>query len=108
MKTLLVRSHQHMQPLNKRNQQELKMENCKQLPGWEKYQSKAEQEKQSLEEMGLYDPLKWNPSEQEVSERDRLVSKLDSRQQAEYGQAPMQVPVLAYPSLSGRGKGKGK
>ena len=82
--------------------------NCKPMPGFEKFQSKAEQEKQALAEMGLYDPLKYNPSEQEVSERDRLTSKLDSRQQTEYGQAPVQVPVLAYPSLSGRGKGKGK
>ena len=82
--------------------------NCKPMPGFEKFQSKAEQEKQAMAELGLYDPLKFNPSEQEVSERDRLVSKLDSRQQAEYGQAPMQVPTLAYPTMLGRGKGKGK
>ena len=72
--------------------------NCKQLPGWEQFQSKAAQEKQMLEELGLYDPLKYNPSEQQVSERDRLASKLDSYQQAEYGQAPVQTPVLAMVS----------
>ena len=67
--------------------------NCKPMPGFEKYQSQADQQKQTLEEMGLYDPLKFNPSEQQVSERDRLTSKLDSYQQAEYGQAPQPMPL---------------
>ena len=72
--------------------------NCKTMPGFEMFQSKAEQEKQLMAEMGMYDPLKFNPSEQQVSERDRLASKLDSYQQKEYGQAPVQTPVLAMVS----------
>jgi hypothetical protein len=73
------------------------MENChcKQLPGWEQYQSKAEQEKQMQQSMGLYNPAEYNPSGQEVSLKDRLASKLDSHQQKEYGMAPVQYPMLA-------------
>ena len=71
-------------------------QNCKQLPGWEKYQSKEQQAKQSMEEVGMFDPLKYNPSEQEVSERDRLASKLDSHQEKEYGQAPVATPLSMY------------
>ena len=67
--------------------------NCKPMPGFEKFQSQADQQKMALEEMGLFDPLKFNPSEQQVSERDRLASKLDSHQQAEYGQAPQPMPL---------------
>ena len=69
--------------------------NCKQLPGWEKFQSKAEQDKQAQQELGLWDPATFNPSEQEVSLKDRLASKLDSRQEKEYGLAPVQMPVLS-------------
>ena len=73
------------------------MENChsKQLPGWEQYQSKAEQDKQLMETMGMYNPATFNPSGQEVSLQDRLASKLDSRQEKEYGLAPVQTPVLS-------------
>ena len=78
--------------------------NCKTMPGFEKFQSQAEQQKQSLAEMGLYDPLKFNPSEQQVSERDRLTSKLDSYQQAEYGQAPEMYPMLAVAKPRKKGK----
>ncbi len=82
--------------------------NCKQLPGWEQFQSKAEQEKQLEATYGMYNPAEFNPSGQEVSLKDRLASKLDSRQEKEYGLAPVQYPVLSAPSFSGRGKGKGR
>jgi hypothetical protein len=45
--------------------------------------------------MGLYNPAEFNPSNQEVSLKDRLVSKLDSYQEKEYGLAPVQMPMLA-------------
>jgi hypothetical protein len=66
--------------------------NSKCLPGWEQFQSKAEQEKQMAESLGLYDPASFNPSGQEVSLKDRLASKLDSYQQKEYGLAPVSPP----------------
>ena len=73
------------------------MENCKckTLPGWEQFESKAEQEARLKETMGMYNPAEFNPSEQEVSLKDRLASKLDSRQEKEYGLAPVQNPWLA-------------
>ena len=74
------------------------MENCKcnskTLPGWEQFESKAEQAKRMETDLGMYDPASFNPSNQEVSLKDRLASKLDSRQQAEYGLAPVQAPQL--------------
>ena len=35
-------------------------------------------------------------------------SMMDSRQEKEYGLAPVQYPVLSATSFSGRGKGKGR
>ena len=64
---------------------------CKVMPGFEQYQSKAEQLKQA--EQGVFDPLTFNPSNQEASMRDRLASKLEPFQVAEYPQAPMPVEV---------------
>lgn len=69
--------------------------NCKQLPGWEQFESKAQQEKRLKENLGLYDPAEFNPSEQEVSLKDRMASKLDSYQEKEYGLAPVQNPWLS-------------
>ena len=73
------------------------MENCKckTLPGWEQFESKAQQEARLKETLGMYNPAEFNPSMQEVSLKDRLASKLDSRQEKEYGLAPVQNPVLA-------------
>lgn len=71
---------------------------CKTLPGWEQFESKAEQEKRLQETLGMYDPAEFNPSYQEVSLKDRLASKLDSRQEKEYGLAPVSPPTfLAVP-----------
>ena len=85
--------------------------NCKVTPGFEKYQSKAEQEKQALSELGMFNPAAFNPSEQEVSLQDRLASKLDAYQEKEYGLAPV-APMLGMlvssVSMSGRGKGRGR
>ena len=67
---------------------------CKTLPGWEQFESKAEQEARIKETLGLYDPAEFNPSGQEVSLKDRLASKLDSRQEKEYGLAPVEYPML--------------
>lgn len=67
---------------------------CKTLPGWEQFESKAQQEARLKETSGLYNPAEFNPSEQEVSLKDRLASKLDSYQEKEYGLAPVEYPVL--------------
>ena len=67
--------------------------NCKTMPGFEQYQSKAEQLKQAEQNLGMFDPLAFNPSNQEVSERDRLASKLEPFQVSEYPQAPVQMEV---------------
>ena len=77
--------------------------NCKQLPGWEQYQSKAEQEKVAAESLGMYNPDDFNPSYQEVSLKDRLASKLDSHQEKEYGLAPVSPPTFLVVSQR-RGK----
>ena len=76
--------------------------NCKQLPGWEQFQSKAEQEKVAGQTLGMYDPAEFNPSSQEVSLKDRLASKLDSHQEKEYGMAPVSPPTFLV--VSSRGK----
>ncbi len=81
---------------------------CKQLPGWEQFQSKEAQQKEQAQSLGLYDPSEFNPSEQEVSLKDRLASKLDSYQQKEYGLAPVEQHLPPMYSLVGRGKGKGR
>ena len=77
--------------------------NCKQLPGWEQFQSKAEQEKAMGQSLGMYNPAEFNPSSQEVSLKDRLASKLDSRQEKEYGMAPVSPPTFLVVSQR-RGK----
>lgn len=66
--------------------------NSKTLPGWEQFESKAQQEKRAAETLGMYDPAEFNPSNQEVSLKDRLASKLDSYQEKEYGLAPVTAP----------------
>ena len=78
---------------------------CKQLPGWEEFQPKAKREAQAQQEMGMYDPAKWNPSGQEVSLRDRLASKLDKNQEAEYGE-PMQQMMFAPVAVPSRKRRK--
>ena len=80
------------------------MENCKQLPGWEQYQSKAEQAKQLEETLGFYNPAEFNPSLQEVSLADRLQSKLTSEEKVEHGLEPVSAPqpVLVMPPLKRR------
>jgi hypothetical protein len=42
----------------------------------------------------MYNPAEFNPSSQEVSLKDRLASKLDSRQEKEYGMAPVSPPTF--------------
>jgi len=44
----------------------------------------------------MYDPLTFNPSQQEVSMKDRLASKLDNREKVEYGLEPVtpEVPLM--------------
>lgn len=68
---------------------------CKTLPGWEQFESKAQQEARLKETLGMYNPAEFNPSMQEVSLKDRLASKLDSYQEKEYGLAPVEQPWLA-------------
>lgn len=78
-----------------------KMDNCqcKTMPGFEMFESKAQQEKRAAETLGLYNPAEFNPSNQEVSLKDRLASKLDSYQEKEYGLAPVEAPQwLVMPS----------
>ena len=75
--------------------------NCKTMPGFEQYQSKAEQLKQAEQGLGMFDPLAFNPSNQEVSMKDRLASKLEPFQVAEYPQAPAPLEVGAvFPVMS--------
>jgi ribosomal protein S16 len=92
------------------NHKEYKMENCKcnskQLPGWEQYQSKAEQAKQEIETLGFYDPSKFNPSEQEVSLSDRLQSKLTQDEKVEYGLEPSSPPQSVFLEMSVRRRRK--
>lgn len=77
------------------------MENCKckTLPGWEQFESKAQQEARLKETLGMYNPAEFNPSMQEVSLKDRLASKLDSYQEKEYGLAPVSPPTFLAVSL---------
>ena len=79
---------------------------CKTMPGFEEFESKAEQEKRMEQTLGMYDPAEFNPSGQEVSLKDRLASKLDSRQEKEYGLAPVEAPqwVLSMPVTKKRRK----
>lgn len=79
---------------------------CKTLPGWEQFESKAQQEARLKETMGLYNPAEFNPSMQEVSLKDRLASKLDSRQEKEYGMAPVEYPYLSMAVESSRKRRK--
>ena len=81
---------------------------CKTMPGWEQFESKAEQEKRMEQTLGMYDPAEFNPSGQEVSLKDRLASKLDNRQEKEYGLAPVQYPMLGVITSLGKGRGRGK
>ena len=62
----------------------------KQLPGWEQYQSKANQP----DPMEAYSPESFNPSNQEVSLKDRLASKLDPAQEKEYGMHKPAMPSM--------------
>ena len=78
------------------------MENCKQLPGWEQYQSKAEQAKQLEENLGFYNPAEFNPSLQEVSLADRLQSKLTQEEKVEHGLEPVSAPQPVYLEMSVR------
>jgi hypothetical protein len=72
------------------------------LPGWEQYQSKEEQAKSMADSLGFYNPAQFNPSGQEVSLEQRLTSKLDSRQEKEYGLAPVSPPTMVVMSLPSR------
>ena len=76
--------------------------NCKQLPGWEQFQSKEEQSKAMADSLGFYNPAQFNPSGQEMSLEQRLASKLDSHQEKEYGLAPVSPPTMVV--LSSRRK----
>ena len=73
--------------------------NSKTLPGWEQYQSKAEQAKQMEESLGFYDPNKFNPSEQEVSLSDRLASKMSQAEKVEHGLEPVSAPQMVVLSV---------
>ena len=74
--------------------------NSKTLPGWEQYQSKAEQAKQAEETLGFYDPNKYNPSGQEVSLSDRLTSKMSEAEKVEHGLAPVSPPQPVFLTLA--------
>jgi hypothetical protein len=78
--------------------------NCqsKCLPGWEQYQSKEAQAKSMVDSLGYYNPAQFNPSGQEVSLEQRLTSKLDSRQEKEYGLAPVSPPTMVVMSSPSR------
>ena len=82
--------------------------NCKVMPGFEQYQSKAEQLKQSVDSLGVYNPAAFNPSNQEVSLKDRLASKLEPFQEKEYGLAPLTAPQTDVPFLMAKAKRKVK
>jgi hypothetical protein len=79
----------------------------KQLPGWEQYQSKEDQLKQQMEE-GMWGAETFNPSEQEVSLKNRLDSKLDSYQEKEYGIAPVEPCQAGMFTMTGMGLGRGR
>jgi hypothetical protein len=57
-----------------------------------------------MQELGLYDPATYNPSEQEVSLKDRLTSKLSPEQEKEYGLAPLSAPVMPMLLVTSRRK----
>lgn len=67
--------------------------NCKPLPGWEAYQPKADKPEPML---ALWDPADWEPSGQQLTDRQRLTSKLTPEQEASYGLTPPQ-PVAPLP-----------
>lgn len=64
------------------------------LPGWEQYQSQEQQAKDRLDQM--FDPMSYNPSNQEVSLKDRLASKLDSKERLEHGLEAVTPSVPLY------------
>jgi hypothetical protein len=78
--------------------------NSKCLPGWEQFQSKAEQSKAMADSLGFYNPAQFNPSGQELSLEQRMTSKLDSYQEKEYGLAPVSPPQMISLVVSKRRK----
>jgi hypothetical protein len=73
---------------------------CKTMPGFEKYQSKAEQQDQAKEELGFFNHNEFNPSEQEVSLADRTASKMTQEELVEHGLAPTNSPQEMFLMLS--------
>jgi hypothetical protein len=66
----------------------------KQLPGWEKYQSRQAQQDYLQTDLGMFDPMAMNPSEQELSQRCRMVSKMTAEEAREMGNEPLTAPQL--------------
>ena len=62
------------------------------LPGWEKYQSRRLQQLQMEASLGLSDPREFNPSNQEVSLKDRMASKMTPDEQYEMNNEPISPP----------------
>ena len=81
--------------------------NCKTMPGFEQYESKAEQAKQLEKNLGLLDdPNCFNPSNQEASLSDRLQSKLTQDEKLEYGLEPVTAPQPVFLEMSVRRRRK--
>lgn len=70
------------------------------LPGWEKYQSKEVQEQLFRQQMGMLDPRRFNPSDQEVTLLDRMNSKMTPGEAREMNNEPYSPPQMALMPLA--------